>query len=119
MHAKLCIKQPSLMNRGRPILLHDNAKPHTAEITKQLLQELSYDVLDHPPYSPDLSPTDYHLFFHLELFSRKKKYTTDMQVKRRFGTFVRSNNPKFYYNGIHKLPIQWQQCVESNGSYFK
>ena len=40
------------------VLLHDNARPHTAET----LRKLKFKVMAHPPYSPDLSPTDYHLF---------------------------------------------------------
>ena len=46
------------------ILLHGNAQPHTARPTLQKLNELGYKVFPHPPYSPDLLPTDYHLFKH-------------------------------------------------------
>ena len=34
----------------------------------QKLNELGYKVLPHPPYSPDLPPTDYHFFKHLDNF---------------------------------------------------
>jgi histone-lysine N-methyltransferase SETMAR len=74
MDRKLRRMKPYLTKRKGPILLYDNARPHSAEITKNLLMELGYDTLDHPPYSPDLSPTDYHLFFHLAVFLSKKKY---------------------------------------------
>ncbi|KAG5309538.1 SETMR methyltransferase, partial [Acromyrmex insinuator] len=43
-------------------LLHDNARPHVAASTTALLNQFSWDVLTHPPYSPDLAPSDYHLF---------------------------------------------------------
>ncbi|EZA53514.1 Histone-lysine N-methyltransferase SETMAR [Ooceraea biroi] len=49
-----------------PILLHDNARPHTARLTVAKLQELELETLRHPPYSPDLSPTDYHFFRNLD-----------------------------------------------------
>lgn len=43
------------------ILLHDNAKPYTAAVTQQL-QKIVWTPLEHPPYSPDLSPCDFHVF---------------------------------------------------------
>ncbi|GFU97887.1 mariner Mos1 transposase [Trichonephila clavipes] len=50
------------------VFLHDNARPHTANVTKNLLRGFGWDVLDHPPYSPDLAPSDFHLFLHLKSF---------------------------------------------------
>jgi histone-lysine N-methyltransferase SETMAR len=44
------------------VLLHDNAHPHRAAHTQALLQKFCWDLLDHPPYSPDLAPSDFHLF---------------------------------------------------------
>ncbi|KDR22070.1 hypothetical protein L798_02924, partial [Zootermopsis nevadensis] len=46
----------------------DNARPHTARRTASLLQEFSWEVFNHPPYSPDLAPSDFHLFLHLKKF---------------------------------------------------
>ena len=44
------------------ILQHDNATPHTVNITKDWLRKYGWEVLTHPPHSPDLAPSDYHLF---------------------------------------------------------
>jgi histone-lysine N-methyltransferase SETMAR len=44
------------------VLLHDNARPHTAARTRALLEHFSWELFDHPPYSPDLASSDYHLF---------------------------------------------------------
>jgi histone-lysine N-methyltransferase SETMAR len=49
------------------ILQHANAQPHTANMTKAAIQELDWEILSHPPYSPDLAPSDYHLFCSLSL----------------------------------------------------
>jgi histone-lysine N-methyltransferase SETMAR len=119
MHAKLAQKQPALVNRKGPVLLDDNAKPHTARETKELLKELNYTVLAYSPYFSDLSPTDYLFFFHLELFFRQKKCTTSQQVKKAFNSFVKRGGSDFCKTDIYKLREQWQKCIDANVSYFK
>ena len=73
MMQKLASTQSRLVNREGPLLLHDNAKPHTARITLQKLRDLNLELLPHPPYSPDLSPTDYYFFQNLDNFLHEKK----------------------------------------------
>ena len=43
-------------------LLHDNAPARKSTTVQEYLKESGLDVLDHPPYSPDLSPCDFWLF---------------------------------------------------------
>ena len=42
--------------------LHDNASPHKANVVKELLESYQWEVLDHPPYFPDLSSPEFDLF---------------------------------------------------------
>ena len=44
------------------LFLHDNAPAHQALATRKKLAYLGFQCIDHPPYSPDLAPSDYHLF---------------------------------------------------------
>jgi hypothetical protein len=44
------------------VLLHDNARPHTAARTNALIKLFIWEIFDHSHYSPDLAPSDYHLF---------------------------------------------------------
>ena len=53
------------LGRQKVYLQHDNARPHLAEPVTRKIQELGWQVLPHPPYSPDLAPSDYHLFLSL------------------------------------------------------
>ncbi|KAJ4441057.1 hypothetical protein ANN_10907 [Periplaneta americana] len=61
LHTELCRaiknKQPGCLREG-DIMLHDNALPHTA----QHIMDLRWEVLEHPPYSLDLSPCDFQIF---------------------------------------------------------
>ena len=43
------------------IFHHDNARPHVAIPVKIYLENSGWKVLPHPPYSPDLVPSDYYL----------------------------------------------------------
>jgi hypothetical protein len=56
------IQQTRPGRRHGVILQHDNASPHTANMTKAVMQELDWEILPHPPYSPNLTPSNYHLF---------------------------------------------------------
>jgi len=42
--------------------MNDNAPSHRALATQKKLAYQGFQCLDHPPYSPDLAPSDYHLF---------------------------------------------------------
>jgi histone-lysine N-methyltransferase SETMAR len=44
------------------MLRHDNARPHAAARTQAMLKEFGWEVFEHPAYSPDLAPSDFHLF---------------------------------------------------------
>jgi len=45
---------------------HDNAPAHTFALAKAILVELGYELLPHPPCSPDLAPCDFFLFPNLK-----------------------------------------------------
>jgi hypothetical protein len=48
------------------VLLHDNARPRTAARTRTLLAHFNWELFDHPPYIPDVTPSNYHLFTYLK-----------------------------------------------------
>jgi len=49
------------MSDKRALLLHDNARPHTAHATVNLLERWGWEILEHLLYSPGLAPSDFHL----------------------------------------------------------
>ena len=76
-----CVTKSGSDTRG-VILLHDNARPHTANTITVLLQKFKWEVLGHPPYSPDLSPCDYAIFGQLEKALKGKRFISDDDVKQ-------------------------------------
>ena len=55
-------QRPELATRKDVIFHQDNARPHKSLVTRKKLLELGWEVILHPPYSPDLAPSDYYLF---------------------------------------------------------
>ena len=74
------LKRRGLTSKG--VLFHqDNARPHTAKKTLELIKIFGWEVVPHPPYSPDLAPSDYHLFGPLKNHLRGTKLSDDEAVK--------------------------------------
>ena len=83
----------------------------------QKLNRLEYKILPHPPYSPDLLPTNYHFFKHLNNFLQGKCFHKQQEAENAFQEFTESQNTDFYTTGI-KLISHWQRYVDWNDSYF-
>ena len=55
-------KRPQYEQRHEKVILqYDNARPHVAKPVKTYLETLKWEVLPHPPYSPDIAPSDCYL----------------------------------------------------------
>ena len=110
-------KRPELINRKGVVFHQDNARPHTSLVTRQKLLQLGWDILPHPPYSPDLAPSDYYLFRSLQNFLDGKTFTSNEEVKNHLDQFFASKEQKFYERGIMLLPERWQKVLDQNGQY--
>lgn len=120
-------KRPGLFEEGRckVILQQDNATPHTARITKTKIRELGWEPMPHPPYSPDLAPSDFHLFRSLSNALRGTKFTTNEEVQIFTDNFLQRKTLEseegrlpFFRRGIMKLPGRWRACIDALGEYF-
>jgi transposase len=54
-YRELCMAQGIL-------LLHNNARPHSAAATVEAIRQLKFYLLLQPLYNPELAPSDYHMF---------------------------------------------------------
>ncbi|KAJ9600590.1 hypothetical protein L9F63_026273, partial [Diploptera punctata] len=87
---------------GRKIILqHDNARPHTAGATVEKIRTFGWETLPHPPYSPDLAPSDYHLFSSVK--ERGQRYETLEDIQKAVCQCLRAAGMDFYHKGIFKL----------------
>jgi transposase len=70
------------------VLLHNNARPHTAARTRALLEYFNWEFFDHSPYSPDLAPSDYHLFTCLKNWLGSQRFSNNEELTEGVKTYV-------------------------------
>ncbi|EGI70636.1 FLJ37770-like protein [Acromyrmex echinatior] len=77
----------------------------------------NWDVLTHPPYSPDLAPSDYHLFTKLKESLAGKRFQSDEEVQTAVTNWTKELAGSFYAEGISKLVSRYTKCIEIDGNY--
>lgn len=113
-------KRPQYADRhDKVILQHDNARPHVAKPVKTYLETLKWEVLPHPPYSPDLAPSDYYLFRSMQHGLTDQHFRNYDEVKKWIDEWIADKPIEFFTKGIRELPDKWEKCVASDGQYFE
>lgn len=98
-------------------LHHDNARPHCSQKTLEKISRLNFEVVTHPPYSPDLAPCDFYLFPKLKENIRGVRYGSDEEVIDVVTTWLRNQDQQFFFNGFKKWIERLEKCVSLNGDY--
>jgi histone-lysine N-methyltransferase SETMAR len=99
------------------VLLHDNACPHEAGRTRALLEHFNWELLDHPPYSPDLTSSYYHLFTYLKNWLRSESFSNNEELMEGVKTWLSSQAALFFDTGIQKLIPRYDKRLNSGGDY--
>lgn len=100
-------------------LLHDNAPVHTARIATASAKSNHMEIIPHPPYSPDLAPSDYYLFRHLKMDLKGKRFSSDEEIKSAVLEWFDSKPKSFFSEGIMCLNSKWENCVIAHGEYIE
>ena len=103
-------KEPALVNRKGVLFLHDNARPHVTQVVWDTIQQLGWETLCHPPYSPDLAPSDYHLFHSLDNHLRGKSFTNEADLCQALTDFFASKTPTFTARGLNSWRHVGRRC---------
>ena len=102
----------------RGIMLHqDNAPVHTSRVAMDAVRECGYELLPHPPYSPDLAPSDFHLFPRLKKHLRGRRFDDDGELTAAVEGWLGDQDVDFYRSGINDWITRWDKCVELEGDY--
>ena len=98
--------------------MHDNAPVHSARATEKKLAYLGFHCLDHPPCSPDLAPSDYHLFHGLKKQLKGRHFSSHSEVIAATETWLDGQPSEFFFwSGLQKLEQRAKKCIELRGEY--
>ena len=78
------------------LFLYDNSPAHRALATQKKVAYLGFHCLDHPPYSPDLAPSDYHLFSGLKKHLKGVHISSDAEVIAAAETWLDEQISEFF-----------------------
>ena len=100
-----------------PLLLHDNAPSHTSQLAIRAAARAGYEILQHPPYSPDLAPSDYFLFHQMKKPLRGRHFVDDIELTAEVDMWFETRPEGFFLEGIRALLHRWQKCIDFRGDY--
>ena len=95
-------------NPGDMLIQHNNAHPHTSLWTQEAIAKCGWTMLPHPPYSPDLAPSDFHLFGQLKDALYGTRFEDDENVIHAVRTWLREQETSRYREGMCALVMRWR-----------
>ncbi|GBP28637.1 Mariner Mos1 transposase [Eumeta japonica] len=99
-------------------LMEIKGNEHDAVPVKNYLKPLNWGVLPHQPYSPNIVPSDYHLFRSMAHALSEQRFTSYEDTKNWVDSWISSKDKEFFRLGIRTLPVGWEKVVASDGQYF-
>jgi len=105
------------MAKKKVLYHHDNAPSHTSLKAMAKLDQLRFELVAHPPYSPDLAPSDYYLFPNLKRWLQGKRFTSNEEVIAETEAYFEGLDVSYYRKGIEMLENRYTKCIALEGNY--
>jgi len=113
---KIREKRPGLQKKK--IIFHqDNAPAHKSVLAMGKSRDLHYEMLEHPPCSPDLVPSDFCLFPKLKLFLAGQRFSSNHKAIAAVEGYIADLTKNHYRDGIMALEHCWNKCISLKGDY--
>ena len=113
----ICSKRRGKLSK-EILLLHD-ARPHTAAHTLETLKQWKWEAMEHPPYTPDLAPSDFHLFRTAQRSFKGKTIFMWWWCESSGASVATRSTKSIFCSGITKLVGRWEKCIVKQGDYIE
>jgi len=74
-------------------------------------------LLEHPPYFPDLAPSDFYLFSKLKILLAGQRFSSNQEAIAAVGEYFADLTKNNYRDGIMSLEHRWNKCISLKGDY--
>ena len=91
--------------------MQDNAPAHILQVAIVAATKCSFEVLSHPPNSPDLAPSD---FSNLKTNLCGRNFGSNEGITDAVDEYLGDQEEGFYFEGISKLKQHWRKCINAN-----
>jgi histone-lysine N-methyltransferase SETMAR len=81
------------------------------------LRDLNYELLEHPPYSSDLAPSDFCLFPKPKLFLAGQRFSSNQEAIAAVEGYFADLTKNHFRDGIMALEHRWNKCISLKGDY--
>ena len=81
------------------------------------LRDLHYELLKHPPYSPNSAPSDFCLFPKLKLFLAGQSFSSNQKTIAAVEGYFADLTKNLYRDGIMALEHRWNKYISLKGDY--
>ena len=101
----------------RPIILHDNVRPHKHSKVQDFFVRHRWEQLKHPLYSPDLNPCDYDGIYRIKRSNKDKRFNTPDELEMAYNEVIDDISLNDSATGIGHLPLRWALVNQTGGEY--
>jgi hypothetical protein len=95
----------------------DNATPHRAKLTKSCFKTLGLREADHPPYSPDLAPSDFYLFGRLKGQMAGSEFESTEDLLATIRQLTNANSREELESVFQEWERRLEKCIQVGKDY--
>ena len=108
-------KRPAIFKSGQWHFHQDNVPVHNSILVTDYLTKMGIDTVSHPPYSPDLAPSDFWLFPKLT----GCRYETIEEMKEAVTKVIDTHTQEDLHGAFQKLLERYNKYIAARGDYFE
>ena len=112
-------KRPEMWENQNWMLHHDNAPAYVSLLIRSYLAKHQTSVVPHPPYSPDLAPSDVFLFPKPKTNLKGRRFQTIEEIQENEIRELRTITESEFQEAFQQWKKSWERCIACEGEYFE